>query len=89
MLSKHARQRMQQRAIPPLMVDLLYRFGREQQQSGSTVLFFDKRSRERARKALEDMTQRFDKLSDAYLIEATDSGATITVGHRLRRLKNR
>jgi hypothetical protein len=35
------------------------------------------------------MTQRFDKLSDAYLIEADDSGTTITVGHRVRRLKNR
>ncbi len=89
MLSKHARQRMQQRAIPPLMVDLLYRFGREQQQSGSTVLYFDKKSRERARKALEDMTQRFDKLSDAYLVEADDGATTITVGHRVRRLRNR
>lgn len=89
MLSRHAEQRMQQRAIPPLMVDLLYRYGREQQQSGSTVIFFDKRSRERARKALEDMSQRFDKLSDTYLVEADDSGTTITVGHRLRRLRNR
>ena len=89
MLSKHAKHRMQQRAIPPLMVDLLYRYGREQQQRGSTVIFFDKRSRERARKALEDMTRRFDKLSDAYLVEADDSGQTITVGHRMRRLRNR
>ena len=89
MLSNHAKQRMQQRAIPPLLVDLLYRYGREQRQCGSTVLFFDKNSRKHARKALEDVIKRFDKLSDVYLIEANDSSTTVTVGHRLRRFKNK
>ena len=89
MLSNHAKRRMQQRAIPPLLVDLLYRYGCEQRQCGSTVLFFDKKSRRRVRKALEDVIQRFDKLSDAYLIEADDSGTAITVGHRLQRFKNK
>ena len=89
MLSNHAKNRMQQRAIPPLIVDLLYRYGREQQQCGSTVLFFDKQSRKRVRKALEDVTSRFDKLSDAYLIEADGGDTAITVGHRLRRFKNK
>ena len=89
MLSNHAKNRMQQRAIPPLILDLLYRYGREQQQSGATVLFFDKQSRKRVLKALEDITSRFDKLSDAYLIEADDGGTTITVGHRLRRFREK
>ena len=87
MLSTHAKQRMQQRAIHPLMIDLLYRYGREQQQNGSTLLFFDKRARKRALQALEDVKQRFDKLSDAYLIEADGDGTVITVGHRLKRIK--
>lgn len=89
MLSNHAMQRMQQRAIPPLLVDLLYRYGREQRQCGSTVLFFDEKSRKRARRALDEVIQRFDKLSDAYVIEADDNSTAITVGHRLRRFKNK
>lgn len=86
-MSTHARTRMQQRAIHPLMIDLLYRYGREQHQNGSTMLFFDKRARERALQALEDVKQRFDKLSDAYLVEADSDGTVITLGHRLQRIK--
>jgi hypothetical protein len=87
MMSNHARQRMQQRAIHPLMIDLLYRYGREQQQNGSTMLFLDKRARDKAWKALQDVKQRFDKLSDAYLVEADGDGTVITVGHRHKRIK--
>ena len=89
MYSKHAERRMQQRGIPPLLVDLLYRYGREQPQCGSTVLYFDKKSRKHARKALEDMIKRFDKLGDVYVVEAGDGSTTITVGHRLQRFKSK
>ncbi len=89
MLSNHAKQRMQQRAIPPLMIDLLYRYGNEKRQCGSTVLFFDKKSRKHVRKALEEVIKRFDKLSNVYLIEAGDSSTTVTVGHRLQRFKSK
>lgn len=88
MLSGHARQRMQQRAIHPLMIDLLYRYGREQQQNGSTILYLDRRARKRALQALLDVKQRFDKLSDAYLVEAGGDGTVITVGHRLKPIKD-
>ena len=87
MLSIHARQRMQQRAIHPLMIELLYLYGREEQQNGSTMLYMDKRARDKARKALKDVKQRFDKLSDAYLVEADGDGTVITVGHRNKRIK--
>ena len=89
MLSNHAKRRMQQRAIHPLIVDLLYRYGREQRQCGSTVLFFDKNSRKHVRKALADVISRFDKLSDVYLVEADDSSTTVTMGHRLQRFKRK
>lgn len=89
MMSNHAKARMQQRAIPPLLVDLLYRYGREHRQSGGTVLYFDKHSRRQVRKALEDALQRFDKLGDAYLVEAGDSGIAITIGHLTHRLKHK
>jgi len=88
MLSNHAKQRMQQRAIPPLMIDLLYLYGRKQHQKGSTLLFLDKRARKRARRAVQDVKQRFDKLSDTYLVEADGDGMVITIGHRSRRIKN-
>ena len=89
MLSNHAKRRLQQRAIPPLLVDLLYRYGREQRQYGSTVLFFDKNSRKHARKALQDVIERFDKLGDVYLVEADECSTTVTVGHRLKRFKSK
>ena len=86
MLTVHAKKRMQQRAIHPLMIELLYLYGREQHQSGTTMLFLDKRGRERALKALKDVKQRFEKLSDAYLVEADSDGTLITLGHRFQRV---
>ena len=88
MLSAHALKRMQQRAIHPLMIDLLYRYGRERHQDGATVLFFDDRARRQARKALEEVGRRFEKQCDAYLVEAEDSGTVITIGHQNKRLRN-
>ena len=80
---------MQQRAIPPLMVDLLYRYGREQRQHGATLLFLDKKSREHVKQALEDVIRRFDKLSDVYLVEADDAATTVTVGHHHSRIRTK
>ena len=80
---------MQQRAIPPLMVDLLLRYGRESMTWEGTVVFLDDRARERARSALTDALDRFDKLSDTYLVEANDGTSVVTVGHRTERLRHR
>lgn len=88
MLSAHASKRMQQRAIHPLMIDLLYRYGREHHQDGSTTLILDQRARRRARKALLDVAQRFDKLCDAYLVESDSDGKVVTVGHRYKGLRS-
>lgn len=88
MMSAHASRRLQQRAIHPLMVDLLYRYGRKHHQNGSTVLFLDSRARKKARRALEEVERRFEKLCDAYLVESDDGGTVITIGHRNKRLRN-
>ena len=88
MLTNHAKERMQQRAIPPLMIELLYLYGREQHQNGSTMLFLDRRARKKARQALMDVKQRFDKLCDTYLVEADGDGTVITVGHRTKPIKD-
>jgi hypothetical protein len=89
MLSDHAKKRMQQRAIPLLAPDLICLFGREHQQCGSTIFFLDKNSKKKARKALEDLINRFDKLSDIYVVEADGCSTTITVGHHLKRFKSK
>ena len=88
MLTNHAKQRMQQRAIPPLMIELLYLYGREQHQDGSTMLFLDRRARKKSRRALMDVKQRFDNLCDTYLVEAGGDGTVITVGHRTKPIKD-
>jgi hypothetical protein len=88
-LTHHASTRLQQRGIPPLMVDLLARYGREQPARDGTVLFLDVRGRQRVREALTDTLARFDKFADTYLVEAADTGAVVTVGHHTRRLRRR
>lgn len=89
MLTKHAENRLENRAIPPLVVDLLYRFGAEKPQAGSTILFFDHRARRRAYRALKDVMDRFEKVSQTYVIESADNGQLITAGHRFDRLRNK
>lgn len=88
MMSNHATKRMHQRAIHPLMIDLLYRYGRERHQNGATVLFLDSRARNQALKALGEVVHRFDKLCDTYLVESEDDGTVITIGHRDQRLRH-
>jgi hypothetical protein len=88
-ITKHAQTRMQQRNIPPLMIDVLYRYGREQSQDGATLLYLDERGRVHAREALMEIARRFDKLGSTYLIESSNGGGLVTVGHRCRRIKRR
>jgi len=88
-ITKHARARMQQRNIPPLMIDLLYRYGREQSQDGATLLYLDERGRAHARDALLDVARRFDKLGSTYLVEGSEGGDLLTIGHRCRRIKRK
>ena len=88
MNSKHAEIRMQQRAIPPLAVELYHLYGREQCQNGASILYLDGRARRKARRALEDALKRFDKISDAFVVVGAVDGGTITVGHRYRRIRN-
>ena len=78
---------MQQRGLPPIAMELYHLYGREQHQNGSSVLYFDKRARKKAKRALEQALDRFDKLSNAYVIVGADDRAVITVGHLYKRIK--
>ena len=85
-LSEHALTRMQQRGIPPEVVDWLAAYGAVDHQRGSEVFYFNRA----ARQALERdvgrrQLRRYAKALKAYMIYA--EGQITTVGHRYRRIK--
>ncbi len=85
-LHGHARRRAQQRAIPPLVVDWLLRFGAEVHDShGAAIRYFDRNARRKLRREVgrEPVRRLRDKLS-CYLVEK--DGRIVTIGHRYRRI---
>jgi hypothetical protein len=85
-LSSHARKRAQQRRIPPLIVEWLFRFGSSETQGRTEVLFFDKPARNRLASVVgQPIVSHLTKLLDAYAIVEGDE--VITVGHRYRRIR--
>ena len=87
MNTQHAATRAQQRGIPPLMDELLDRYGHEQHDGhGAVVLFLDKRAiRAMERDLGRRPVARLAEWLDAYKVRAGD-GTTITVGHRTHRI---
>jgi hypothetical protein len=84
-LTDHARVRMQQRGIPPAALDVLLEYGREaHDHHGCRIVHFDKRSRQRAAKALGTSFPGIERHLDAYAVLANDD-AVVTVGHRCGR----
>ncbi len=89
MKTEHARKRMQQRGIPPLVDRWLDDFG-EERYNGAGYLFryFTKR----AVRAIERCEGRapvriLSRYLDTYKVVSSTDGATITIGHRTRRLR--
>jgi hypothetical protein len=87
MNTQHADIRAQQRGIPPLMDELLDRYGHEQHDGhGAVILYLDKRSiRLMERDLGRRPVARLAEWLDAYKVRAID-GQTITIGHRTRRI---
>jgi hypothetical protein len=85
--SRHATVRMQQRGLPPLVLQWLEDYGAEQYDGhGGIVRFFDKRSRRTLERAVgREPVRRMHEWLDAYSVVAHD-GSTITVGRRYRRI---
>lgn len=86
-LTNHAQARLQQRGIPPLVVENLLDFGRQMHDHrGATLLYFDHRARRHLERQLpRDNYRRIEAHLDAYAVLAAD-GTIVTVGHRTRRL---
>lgn len=86
-MSKHARTRAQQRAIPQMVVDLLLQFGRsEPAGDGTHKLFIDKSGRRRIKAYAGAMAGVLDAHLNVYAVISGDQ-QVVTVAHRLERIK--
>lgn len=84
--TRHARSRMQQRGIPPALVDRVLRYGREvHDHHGAVVVLIDRAAGERLRRDGEARGAELDRLRGVYVVVGID-GTVRTVGHRTRRL---
>ncbi|UPT99427.1 hypothetical protein J4G48_0015840 [Bradyrhizobium barranii subsp. apii] len=84
--TRHAEVRLQQRAIPPFMVELLERFGSEMRCGGADRLFFDKAAVERLRRHMGDRRslRHIEPWLNLYIIIG-DNGRLVTAARRTRR----
>lgn len=86
-LSKHAKIRTQQRAIPPILIDLLIQFGsRERAGTGVSRMFFDKPSRRKVKAYAGPLGHLLDEYLDVYAV-VTDDQKIVTAGHRTQRFE--
>lgn len=84
-VTKHAAVRIQQRGIPPLVVDLLLQFGqREHDHHGAEIYYFDKSSRNRIKKYSWDIIGKLSEHLQSYAVLA--DGNIITVGTRYKKI---
>lgn len=88
-LSSHAASRVQQRALPPLVLDWLHQFGHEHYDGrGGVILHFNKPARRRLERAVGcEPVRRMKDWLNAYVVITTD-GDIITAGHRFKRLRH-
>ena len=82
MYTRHAQKRMQQRSIPPLVVELLLNHGeRVPARRGAEIFYFGNRGRSRVRLTEGlDLTRRLEGHLHDYVIVA--DGKVITCGKR-------
>jgi len=91
MSSIHSEKRAQQRGIPPLITDLLERFGQSQYDGhGGLVRFFNTKSVRKMEKAMGRQPVRcIAQWLDTYKVVSVADGETITIGHRHQRIIRR
>ncbi|WP_313315465.1 hypothetical protein [Pulveribacter sp.] len=83
MLTHHAAVRSQQRCIPPMLIDLLLRFGvSEPAGKGAEKVFLDQRARKQLKSYAGPLAPLLERELDIYAVVAGE-GQVITVAHRL------
>lgn len=84
--SDHALVRMQQRGIPPAVLECLLEFDRiTHDHQGAQIVYFDKAARRRILRARIRDQVNLEKHLNTYAVVATD-GTVKTVGHRYKRI---
>lgn len=86
MTTAHGRRRLQQRAVPPLVVGLLEEFGSSVRAHGAERLIFDKAARKRLKHHLggERGIRVVEPWLSVYAV-VSDDGHLITVAHQHQR----
>lgn len=89
-LTSHAADRLQQRGIPPLVIELLDRFGAVERCGGAERLYFDREAQKRVNAFLGGARSMrvVEPWLGAYAVIA-DDGDVITVGHRHSRIRRK
>ncbi len=85
-LTLHAQERLQQRAIPPLVITLLEQCGSVIRCCGADRLIFDKAALKRLKRHLggERNLRVIERWLDVYAVLG-DNGRIVTVAHQSRR----
>ena len=77
---------MQQRSIPPFLIELVMDFGDTKRSHGADLYFFNKRSRRKLKKSLgPKIYARIKDQLDIYVVE--NGGQIITAAPRIKRIK--
>jgi hypothetical protein len=87
-VSGHARDRLQQRAVPPFVLELLQRFGSSMRCGGAERIFFDKAARRRVKDYLGGSRglRAVESWLGVYMVLG-DNGRVVTVAHQERRFR--
>ena len=86
----HSAIRMQQRGIPPLIIDWLQQYGESEYSRRAVIFYFTKRSRKRLAKEFGDrVVSLLSPLLDTYIVMNPRTMELITAGHRFRRIKEK
>lgn len=86
-MTQHASLRRQQRAIPPLLIDLLLQFGAsEPSGDGTSKYFFNKSARRQVMAYAGSFARALEEHLDLYAVVAADN-SVITVAHRDARIR--
>jgi hypothetical protein len=84
MLSRHFKERLQQRAIPSIIVDILNAYGiKKYNKDGTVTLFFNHDCKKKVSEKIP--LKLIEKYLNTYLIKSLD-GDLITIGYRTKRV---
>jgi hypothetical protein len=83
----HTNTRAQQRGIPPLIIDLLLKFGvRERDGRGAEICYFDNKSKKKIQTYAGGLLGKLSEELNAYAV--VEGETIITVGTRYKRINH-